>query len=199
MMDERKSERESMFKSIAEQTKQGLLKWELFNYLPLGIIDEDEYDETPAYIAQSLDFKATINGLPYELSITEKVVLPGGKGDVFIMLTRNVPDMYMQTDEGLSLDFDYAEYAPEELAEKYKDNPAMILANVLIPQNLDSDVVKEVMSWARYYNECDVDKKYARNKLNKLCEKLFRECRLLDFHRIVFDIEYREKLMGEQI
>jgi len=199
MMDERKFERESMVKSIAEQTKQGLLKWELFNYLPLGIMDADEYDETPAYIAQSFDLKTTINGLPYELSITEKIVLPGGKGDVFIMLTRNVPDMFMQTDEGLSLDFDYTDSAPEELAEKYKNNPAMILADVLIPQNIDSDIIGEVMSWARYYNEVDVDKKFSRNKLNKLCKKLFDEQRLLDFHRIVFDMEYRDKLMNELI
>ena len=187
-----------MFKSIVEQTKQGLLKWELFNYLPLGIMDEDEYDETPAYIAQSFDFKATINGLPYELSITEKSFCRAARGMYLSCLPECTRYVYADR-RRFVFDFDYTEYAPEELAEKYKDNPAMILANVLIPQNLDSDIVKEVMSWARYYNEVDVDKKFGRNKLNRLCKKLFDEHRLLDFHRIVFDMEYRDKLMSELI
>ncbi len=195
MMDERTTECKELIKLIVEQTKLGLLNWECFEYLPLGIMDEDVYDETPAYISHSLELKAMINGLPYELSITEKITLPDGSGDVFITLTKDCTDDFMQIDEGLSLDYDYSEYTPDKLAEKYNGHPAKVLADILVPQHLDSNAVTRAMTWARYYNEVDVDKKYGKNKLNKLCLKLFNEHRLLDFHRIVLDMEYRRKLM----
>ena len=189
----------ALFEDIARQTKQGHLHWELYDYLPLGILSEELFSEAPACISQSFEFQTTIAGLPYDLSIMETVNLKDYKGDIAICLTRDVEDRFMKRDLNLSMDFDYDDCAPEELAEKYKDHPAMILANTLIPQNLDTDEVKSVMTWARYYNEVDAEKRYGTDRLNKLCEKLFREQRLPDFHRILFDIPYRNKLMGEQI
>lgn len=185
-----------LLNGIAKQTKMGAVQWELYDYLPLGVLDENEFIGAPAVITHAFEFRTRIAGMPYELSLTEEITLNDRKGNLSITLKRDVEERFLKLELSLSADVDYEEYSPEELAEKYKDHPVLLLCNTLVPQCIDSDIVKNVMSWARYYNQVDVNKKYTKDRLNKLCEKLFDEKRLLDFHRIVFDVAYRDKLIS---
>lgn len=185
-----------LINGIAKQTKRGVVQWILHDYLPLGILDKGELSGDPAVITQTFEYRTSIAGMPYELSITEGITLDDRKGDVYLTLTREVEECFMKIERSLSADMDYEEHSSEELSEKYKDHPVMLLSNTLIPLSVGSDIIKSVMSWARYYNQVDVDKKYAKDSLNSLCEKLFNEKRLLDFHQIVFDVTYRDKLIS---
>lgn len=195
-IDEVLAEKMTLINSISKQTKRGVVQWNLHDYLPLGILDEDELSGDSAVITQTFEYCTSIAGMPYELSITEEITLDDRKGDIYLTLTREVEECFMKIELSLSANIDYEEHSSEELSEKYKDHPLMLLCNTLIPQCIDSDIVKSVMSWARYYNQVDVDKKYAKDRLNRLCEKLFYEKRLLDFHRIVFDVAFRDKLIN---
>ena len=58
-------------------------------------------------------------------------------------------------------------------------------------------VHEEVFTWARFFNETGISAKLMNHPLTKLCEKLFDEHRLMDFHRCVLDVGYRKLLLNE--
>lgn len=51
-----------------------------------------------------------------------KLKLPSGMGDYAITLMMDESENFLKIDDGLSFDFDNYECAPEEFAERFKDN-----------------------------------------------------------------------------
>ena len=62
---------------------------------------------------------------------------------------------------------------------------------------LGQEDLEEVFTWARFFNETGISAKLMNHPLTKLCEKLFDEHRLMDFHRCVLDVDYRKLLLNE--
>ena len=91
----------------------------------------------------------------------------------------------------------YDDCAADELADTFKDDPAMIISNALVPKLVETDVVAETFEWARFINETGISDDLLNDPLTLLAEKLFKERRILDYHRIVFDLSYRKKLLAE--
>ena len=182
---------------LAEQTERGKINWELTEYNPPSFLNGDKVENLPAVIGQSFSFEAVINGSLYGLDITEDIKVPSGMGDYAITLMREESENFLKIDDGLSFDFDNYECAPEEVAERFKDNPILRLCNTIIPATLEQEDLEEVFSWARFFNETGIPAKMRNHPITKLCEKLFDEHRLLDFHRCVLDVDYRKSLMDE--
>lgn len=198
MFDEIRNEDSMMINSIAEQTQSGKIQWTCEEYNPLGFMDEDRIDDEPAYLSQMFRFTAVIGGQDYTLELFEKINIPDGKGDIGITLTRDDLSDYMQIDTGLTYHFDlYDDCSAEQLAERFMNDPAVILSNTLVPQAVESDAVKDTSVWARFINEKDIPKKLLNHPLTKLGEKLFNEHRILDYHRIVLDTTYRNELLSD--
>ena len=97
----------------------------------------------------------------------------------------------------LSFDCDRYECTPEEVAERFADSPIVRLCNAIIPATLGQEDLEEVFTWARFFNETGISAKLMNHPLTKLCEKLFDEHRLMDFHRCVLDVDYRKLLLNE--
>ena len=199
MLDEiRMEEQMELLKRIAHLTEQGKIKWECEEYNPLCFMDEDEIEETSAYLCQMFRLSARFEGIPYELELAEYINVPSGKGDAAITLTRDIADDYMKIDAMLSGDLDsYDDCAPEELATVFKDDPVMLICNAVVPAAIEADAVSETFSWARYINENGISDALLNDPLTKLGDKLLAERRLLDYHRAVFDMKHREKLLNE--
>lgn len=70
-------------------------------------------------------------------------------------------------------------------------------ATAIIPATLGQEDLEEVFTWARFFNETGISAKLMNHPLTKLCEKLFDEHRLMDFHRCVLDVDYRKLLLNE--
>ena len=70
-------------------------------------------------------------------------------------------------------------------------------ATAIIPATLGQEDLEEVFTWARFFNETGISAKLMNHPLTKLCEKLFDEHRLMDFHRCVLDVGYRKLLLNE--
>lgn len=49
----------------------------------------------------------------------------------------------------------------------------------------------------KVFNETGISAKLMNHPLTKLCEKLFDEHRLMDFHRCILDVDYRKLLLNE--
>lgn len=199
MLDElRIEEQMELLKRIARMTEQGKIEWKCEEYNPLSFMDEDEIEETSAYLCQMFRLTANIDGLPYELELAEYITVPDGKGDVAVTLTRDVADDFMKVDAMLSGHFEaYDDCAADELADAFKDDPAMIISKALIPKLIETDAVADTFEWARFINEKGISDELLNNPLTLLAEKLFNERRILDYHRIVFDLPYRNKLLAE--
>lgn len=198
MLDElRIEEQMELLKRIARMTEQGKIEWKCEEYNPLSFMDEDKIEETSAYLCQMFRLTANIDGLPYELELAEYITVPDGKGDVAVTLTRDVADDFMKVDAMLSGHEAYDECAADELADTFKDDPAMIISKTLIPTLVDTDAMAETFDWARFINEKGISDELLNNPLTLLAEKLFNERRILDYHRIVFDLPYRNKLLAE--
>jgi len=193
----RHEEDRELIQQLAEQTERGKINWELTEYNPPSFLKGDKVENTSAVIGQMFSFEAVINGSLYGLDITEDIKVPSGMGDYAITLMRDESENFLKIDDGLSFDFDNYECAPEEVAERFKDNPIARLCNALIPATLEQEDLEEVFTWARFFNETGIPTKMRNHPITKLCEKLFDEHRLLDFHRCVLDVDYRKSLMDE--
>lgn len=192
----RKEEETNMLRNIADLTERGKIKWECVEYNPISFMDEDKVDGSSAYLSQMFTLTATIGGFPHELELAEYIEIPSGKGNYAITLIRNVPGEYVQIEEALSYYSDiYDACSPDELITRFQDYPITKLCNSVVPQIIESDAVKEVFEWARFFNEEGISKKLMNHPLTKLGETLFSERRLLDYHRCVLDVQFRKSLL----
>ena len=192
-----REEERHLIQRIAEQTESGKIGWELTEYSPLSFLNEDKVDDNPAVIGQTFSFEAIIGGSRYELDVTENIEVPSGMGDYSITLTRDEVEDFLKIDDALSFDFDRYECTSEEVAERFTDSPVVRLCNTIIPAALEQEDLEEALSWARFFNERGISAKLLNHPLTKLCEKLFDEHRLMDFHRCVLDVSYRKQLLNE--
>ena len=168
MMDELwREEEKKTLESIAKLTELGKVKWECVEYNPLCFMNEDKVDETSAYLCQMFTLTAEIGGMPYELEIAEYITVP---------------------DENCE---------PSEIGKRYKNDPAMRLTETIVPVVIESEAVQDTFEWARFINENGIADEILNHPVVRLAEKLFNKHRLLDYHRILFDIPYREKLISE--
>lgn len=197
MYDEiRKEEEIVMLRNIAKLSENGKIKWECVEYNPISFMDKDKVDNTPACLCHIFTLTSTISSLPYELEVAEYISVPSGKGDYAITLTRDLPDDYMKIDEALSYHSDlYDDCPPDQLKERFQDHPIIKLCDAVVPQIIDSDAVQEVFEWARFVNENGISKKLLEHPLTILGDKLLSERRVLDYHRCVLDVSFRESIL----
>lgn len=198
MVDElRIEEEQELLKRIAHLTERGKIKWECVVYNPLCFMNEDKVEDSSAYLSQMFTLTTKIEGIPYELDIAEYITIPDGKGDISLTLSKNTADDFIKIDTSLSFDEAYDELLPEEIANAYKGNPVMRLTAAVIPQVSDSETVKEAFKWARFINEINISDELLNNPITLLAEKLFNDQRVLDYHKILFDISYRNAISAE--
>ena len=198
MMGEIMREEElEQLKQIAEATERGTFHWECVDHNPIGFLDKDKFFDSSAAVIQTFDFSAEHNGQAYELELTEKIDVPDGKGSIFIRLMRDGHESQMVFEYGLFAGKDLKPYPMGADIEAGLDDPALLLANTLIPAAVDCEAVQAPYEWARFINEAGVSQKLRADPLVQLAEKLCRERRVLDFHRIIFDIRYRRILLNE--
>ena len=199
MFDEtlRREEEQEVFNRLVELSERGKIRWECEEYNPISFMDKDMLEGQPAYLSQMFTLTLQVQNVSYELEMDEYLTVPDGKGDIVLKLTRPMADDFMQLDMGLSFDSAYDSYSPDQLGEAYKDSPIMRIAAAIVQDVAGREEVLETFEWARYINEKNISKELLNHPLTKLGEKLFKERRVLDFHRALFDIPYRQSLMAE--
>jgi len=191
-------EQKELLKRITQLTEQEKIQWKCVEYIPLSFMNEDLVDETSAYLCHMFRLTAIVEGLPYELELAEYITVPDGKGDVAVTLTRDIADDFIKVDASLSGHFErYDDCAAEDISKTFKDDPILRISEALVPRIVDSEAVKETFEWARFFNEKVISDELLHNPLTKLAEKLFNEQRIHDYHRIVFDVPYRNRLFNE--
>lgn len=199
MFDEalQREEEQEVFNRLVELTERGKIHWECEEYIPISFMDKDTLEGQPAYLSQMFTLTLQAQDVSYELEMDEYLTVPEGKGNITLKLTRPTSDDFLQLEMALSYDSAYDNYSPNQLSEAYKDSPILRIATAIVQDMAGLEAVLETFAWARYINETGISKKMLNQPLTKLGEKLFNERRVLDFHRILFDLPYRQSLMAE--
>ena len=175
MFDEtlQREEEQEVFNRLVELTERGKIHWECEEYIPISIMDKDSLDGKPAYLSQMFTLTLQVQDASYELEMDEYITIPGGKGDIALKLTRPMADDFLQLEMAFSYDIAYDSYSPAQLGEVYKDDPIMRIATA---------IARDMAG---------------REEVTRLGERLFNERRVFDFHRILFDLPYRQSLLDE--
>ena len=190
-----REEEQEVFNRLVELTERGKIHWECEEYIPISFMDRDTLDGQPAYLSQMFSLTLQVQDVSYELEMDEYLTVPEGRGDIALKLTRPMTEDYMQLETALSYDSSYGSYAPDQLGEVCKDSPIMRIAAAIVQDMASREEILETFEWARYVNQSRISKGLLNHPLTKLGEKLFNERRVLDFHRVLFDIPYRKSLM----
>ncbi|MFR8171863.1 MAG: hypothetical protein ACLU9Q_13720 [Marvinbryantia sp.] len=197
-----KETKEMLLDTLAELTLSGKQQWEKLDYIPISFIEEpDNYGElagtekVEAFISQSFEMEGAFNGRRYSLELMEEIDFPSKKGNISGILTYG-GEQRGKYDFALSFDNRYEDAPADCLKELFADSTAVKLAEAVVSLFEGTEAVEEGFSYA-YFVVQDVGRKWKRMPLVKLGEKLMKEKRIADFHRIVLDMEYREKLQEE--
>lgn len=188
-----------LLESLIRSTQEGKRTWHDLNYLPISFMQEhepDSIDHTEAFIGHSFEMSTTVNGTDYTVELTENIYFPLEKGDVVGMISCEAENGLVNYDFGLSYDINnYQDCQAADLAGLYRDSLAVRFAEIAVSLFKDSEAVEYGFSYARFFNEKDINPKWKRSKLIKLCEKLMDDGRMEDFHKIILDTEYRQNLL----
>ena len=186
---------ELLLRSLTERTLSGKQEWVELQYYPIGFVQDDDSDEREAYISQMFELETEFNGRKYYLDLAENISFPLKNVDIFGSITYETDEGERKHDFGLRADVD--EYGKNSI--KNQNARAMIieLANAVVAVFKGTDAEEFGFPYACYFNQSDIKRKWRKDKLVKLGEKLMTEKRMDDFHRAVLETEYREKLLSE--
>ena len=174
-------EAEHLLRQLTLLTERGRITWRCTDYNPLDLMpDIQEGKPETAYLIHVVRAEGAYNEYDYETEITEYLTIPGSKGTVTVEL--NV------LREGKT--------TASHVWDAFTKEAQVRFADVVMPQLVGGEAIARGFDQARYSTDYTPDYIVA-HPLTALGQTLCRERRLLDYHRIVTEPEYREKLMAE--
>lgn len=182
--------------TLIQRTQNGTISWHNLQYGSIlflrGPRDEDESEPE---ILQTFKLTTDFNGVNCELEIHETISLPSGKGNIYVSINYIMGGEGKDYELALSHDFDkYNECSAESLKNVYEDSSIVKLADVIANLFDGFDTVEYGFSCASYFMEIDIEPVWKRNLIVKLGRHLLNEKRMMDFHRIILDTDYRHLL-----
>lgn len=182
-----RSELEKIFRVLIRQTKKTKQYWKLLDFQPLHL--EIPKQGKNNAISQKIEAEALLSGQTIFLTMEEKIYLADGKGDVTGTLSYHHSQYGIQCfNYGLSYNWEKYNTCTKENVSKIFQNSLVLQLNSVLMCN----VFKENTIPSSSFISIDTCKSIP---LVLLCEKLAMQGRSEDFHNIIFDINYREKLL----
>ena len=174
-------EAEHLLRQLTLLTERGRITWRCVHYNPLELMPFlTEGKPETAYITHSVMATGEYNGRSYLTEIGENLTIPGSEGNVSVELTV----------------FYSGQRVASYVWHHYSEEAQMGFAAVVLTRLADSEAVAQGFQKARYNTDFTPDYIVA-HPLTALGRTLCRERRFMDYHRIVTDPTYREKLLSE--
>lgn len=165
--------------------------WKNLDYSAICFIRGSRYDEVPGpEISQKFELEAYFNGTNYKLLISEKITLPSGKGDIYLAIDYTIGEDEKHYDLALSFDSKYAECSSESVKTMFADSQIVKLTDNIVALFEGTEVVENGFCGG-YFVEKGIEPMWKKNDLVKLGERLKNEKRMVDFHKIILDTDYR--------
>lgn len=174
-------EAEHLLRQLTMLTQRGRITWRCTRYQPLELMPAiQEGKPETAYLTHTVIAVGEYHGRSYLAEIDETLTIPESEGSVTVALT------IMCSGERI------ASYVWDD---SFKVAQAEFAAAVL-PRLAGSEAIFQGFQTARYNTDYTPDDIVA-HPLTGLGRQLCRERRFMDYHRIVTDPTYREKLLSE--
>ena len=174
-------EAEHLLRQLTLLTERGRITWRCTRYNPLELMPDIQVGKREtAYLIHVVKAAGSYNGYDYETEITEYLTIPGSKGTVTVEL--NVMR------EGKAIAYHGWNAFTKEAQMRFAD--------IVLPQLAEDEAVARGFDQARYSTDYTPDYIVA-HPLTALARTLCSERRFMDYHRIVTDPAYREKLLSE--
>lgn len=157
---------ELLLRSLTERTLSGKQEWVELQYYPIGFVQDDDSDEREAYISQMFELETEFNGRKYYLDLAENISFPSKKGDIFGSITYETDEGERKYDFGLLADID--EYGKNSIKNQNARAVIIELANAVVAVFKGTDAEEFGFSYARYFNQSDIKRKWRKDKLVKL-------------------------------
>lgn len=191
-----KEETKVHLQSLIKHTTEGKLAWICTDYNPIGLLHEiDDEGKDEAKISQCFIAQTNLNGIDINIEIWDRIDLLSGKGEISGEFSLDVTLERVHEFNTCEDIIFYEEQDTETVNAVGRKSLAAILADILIPHLVSSEPVAFGFSFARFNPQSGVPKRFLRLPLCKLSEKLMKERKPLDFHRVVLDMEYRSRLL----
>lgn len=190
-------EAEQQLKSLAQYTESGNATWRITDYNPIIGIPSDD-DATPGDDASAVCHTIKATGFTpdgtWHVGIMESIYLLAGKGDISIHLS----DDYSDSQFILSANKDYNDCTAENIISQFKDSPILIFAQIVLPVLAEAIVpIFSSYTWYDFPVPDVLSPADKRRPIFRITKKLARERRVLDFHKMVFDTDFRKQLKAE--
>jgi len=184
-----KEEMKVTVKNLLARTEKGSIAWECDEYFPAGFLMGDKYEEASKnHISHMGTFSCQLPGFRYELEIHEYVTADkaafGSLGPKLSVYDENENLLHVAE---VSID----EESPED---EYGFIP---LCDAIFRRSDEwlSEDFFTYMDMRSFYPEKDITAKHREQPLCKLMERLMNERRVEDFHKMVLDKKFRERLL----
>lgn len=190
-------EAEQVLMSLVRYTKSGNATWRISEYNPIGSLGADiaeEKNKTSSVVCHTINAVGVTPEGAWNVDIMEAIHLSSGKGDISITLSDDFTESYFT----LSSNEEYDDCTAENIVLQFKDSPILIFSQVVLPVLAEAAApVFNSYTWYRFHVPDDITPADKRTLAFRLTKKLATERRISDFHRIVFDTDFREQLKKE--
>lgn len=178
--------KEILLNTLAKRTLSGKQQWTELKYNPIGFVQQG--GDNP-FISQGFELQTEYNGRIYEMELFESISIPSKRGDVFITIDFDNEGGRMKYDFALSFEAEgHNDIGTECIGKMYADSNVVKMADVVVGVFKGTEAESFGFSYARYFMEKEIDKKWKKDKMVILGEKLMNEGRMEDFHKAVLDI-----------
>lgn len=180
-----------LLQRLLTMTAKGQIVWHCTYFAPVSfMLAKDEGKQEP-FLSQLFTVHCHLNGVDWELSISETIKMLSGVGEVRIMGEQE--NEQHRRMEALYIGNAKTQTVLKEKEQEQSGGPAVAqLAGAILGQIEESDAALESYTWATFDLIRNVPEQYLDNPLYKLGERLFENRQALAFHQCVVDRTYRQ-------
>ena len=195
--EEHDYESERVLNSLTQYTKSGNATWRITDYNPIGCLPADIVEnkkDSPSLVCHTISAIGITPEGSWNVHIMESIYLSSGKGDIDITLSDDF------TDSLLSLDGsdEYADCTADNIATHFKDSPVLTFAQVVLPVLMEAAApIFNSYTWYDFEGCVIIPPSDRRTMVFRLTKRLAKGRRIADFHKMVFDMNFREQLKKE--
>lgn len=180
-----------LLQRLLTMTAKGQIVWHCTYFAPVSFMMAQDEGGADPFLSQLFTVQCHLNGVGWELSISETIKMPSGVGEVRIMGEQ-------ENGQHRRMEALYIGNAKTQTVLKEKEHErscgpvAARLAGAILEQIEESDAALESYTWATFDLIRNVPEQYLDNSLYKLGERLFENRQALAFHQCVVDRTYRQ-------
>ena len=195
--EEHDYEAERVLNSLTQYTKSGNATWRITDYNPIGCLPADIVEnkkDSPSLVCHTISAIGITPEGSWNVHIMESIYLSSGKGDIDITLSDDFTDSLLS----LNGSDEYADCTADNIATHFKDSPVLTFAQVVLPVLMEAAApIFNSYTWYDFEGCVIIPPSDRRTMVFRLTKRLAKGRRIADFHKMVFDMNFREQLKKE--